>query len=186
MRKIIIFIILFGGIILMKMNTSTTENEVFSKNIINETCLESSSENKINTDTLEVSAENVIFSIQNIPDYIYKKMLGKSIPLEYKEVIDINKLSYLQISYYGFDEQSHNGEMIVNSKIANDVIEIFKELYEKKYPIEKMKLIDEYNANDELSMSDNNTSCFCYRTISGTQKLSNHSMRNSNRYKSII
>jgi len=113
-------------------------------------------------------------------------MLGKSIPLEYKDVIDINKLSYLQISYYGFDEQSHIGEMIVNSKIANDVIEIFKKLYEEKYPIEKMKLIDEYNANDELSMSDNNTSCFCYRTISGTQKLSNHSMRNSNRYKSII
>lgn len=57
------------------------------------------------------------------------------------------------------------GEMIVNSKLANDVLEIFKEAYEIEYPIEKIQLIDEYDANDELSMSDNNTSCFCYRVI---------------------
>lgn len=58
------------------------------------------------------------------------------------------------------------GEMIVNSKLENDVLEIFKEAYEVGYPVEKIKLIDEYDANDELSMSDNNTSCFCYRVIS--------------------
>lgn len=57
------------------------------------------------------------------------------------------------------------GEMIVNSKLANEVLEIFEEAYMLKYPIEKIKLIDEYNADDELSMSDNNTSCFCYRVI---------------------
>lgn len=59
-----------------------------------------------------------------------------------------------------------SGEMIVNSKLADEVLEIFKAAYEIEYPIEKIKLIDEYDANDELSMSDNNTSCFCYRFIS--------------------
>ena len=107
-------------------------------------------------------------------------MLGKSIPFEYKDKIDISTLSYLQVSYFGFDNESHIGEIIVNRKIANDVLAIFKELYDIKYPIEKIKLIDEYNANDELSMSDNNTSCFCYRVISGKNILSNHSKRNSN------
>ena len=54
------------------------------------------------------------------------------------------------------------------------MVDIFKELYEEKYPIEKIRLIDEYDAIDEKSMEDNNTSAFCYRVIEGTNKLSNH------------
>lgn len=127
-----------------------------------------------------------MFKSQEIPIEIYEKMLGKSIPLEYKENIDIKSLSYLKVSYFGFDNKTHIGEIIVNAKLADEVLEIFKELYEIKYPIEKIKLIDEYDANDELSMSDNNTSCFCYRLVSGTNRFSNHAKRYSNRYKSIV
>lgn len=105
-------------------------------------------------------------------------MLGNSIPFEYSDKIDISSLSYLQVSYIGFDNKTYIGELIVNSKISNDILEIFKELYDIKYPIEKIKLIDEYNADDELSMADNNTSCFCYRTIAGKNVISNHSKRN--------
>ena len=130
--------------------------------------------------------EKAMFKSQEIPKDIYEKMLGKSIPLEYKENVNITMLSYLQVSYFGFDNKTHIGEIIVNAKLAYEVLEIFKELYEIKYPIEKIKLIDEYNADDELSMSDNNTSCFCYRVISGTNMLSNHSKRYSDRYKSIV
>jgi len=51
-----------------------------------------------------------------------------------------------------------------------------KELYENQYPIEKMVLIDEYEADDEKSMEDNNTSAFNYRSINGSTKLSKHSL----------
>ncbi len=122
----------------------------------------------------KIQVEKPIFTSQEIPDHIYKNMIGKSIPEEYKDIVEIDKLSYLTISYYGFDNKFHIGEMIVNTNIATEVLEIFKELYEIKYPIEKIKLIDEYNGEDELSMQDNNTSCFCYRPISGTNKLSKH------------
>ena len=47
-------------------------------------------------------------------------------------------------------------------------------MYEANYPIEKVRLVDEYNADDETSMSANNSSCFNYRTISGTNKVSMH------------
>ena len=113
-------------------------------------------------------------------------MIGKSIPKEYVNKVSKSSLSYLKLSYIGFDGNSHIGEMIVNSKVSNQVLEIFKKLYEIKYPIEKIKLIDEYNADDEFSMSDNNTSCFCYRVVSGTSRLSNHSYRICHRYKSFI
>lgn len=38
-----------------------------------------------------------------------------------------------------------------------------------------MTLIDNYDADDERSMTANNTSAFCYRTVAGSTKLSTHS-----------
>lgn len=153
MSKFVVFVILFSSLIVKSSNISFDEAELSSPEI--------SFEETITSD-MTVSPT---FTISNIPDSIYENMLGKSIPLEYKDYVDRNSLSYLQLSYYGFDGNSYIGEMVVSSKAANDVLQIFKELYDIHYPIEKIKLIDEYNADDELSMSDNNTSCFCYRVI---------------------
>jgi hypothetical protein len=43
---------------------------------------------------------------------------------------------------------------------AAALTDIFKKLYENNYPIEKIRLVDEYDADDEKSMRDNNSSCF--------------------------
>lgn len=64
--------------------------------------------------------------------------------------------------------------MVVNKQIADVVVNIFRQLYDAKYPIQRMVLPDVYNADDELQMRDNNTSSFCYRTISGSATLSKH------------
>ena len=53
---------------------------------------------------------------------------------------------------------------------------VFQKLYQAGYPIEKIRLIDDYGGDDAASMRDNNTSCFHFRTISGSPKLSKHSM----------
>ena len=47
-------------------------------------------------------------------------------------------LAYIKLTHYGFDENMHYGEMVVDKRLAEDVVEIFKELYDKKYPIEKV------------------------------------------------
>lgn len=166
MARFIIFLILFLGVICINYNICEIEN------------IESSYDNT----QLDFSSESVyndssVFTSCEIPDNIYENMIGKSIPTQYVNKVDKTSLSYLQLSYIGFDGNSHIGKMIVSSKVSSEVLEIFKKLYEIKYPIEKIRLIDEYNADDELSMSDNNTSCFCYRAVSGTSRLSNHSYR---------
>lgn len=51
--------------------------------------------------------------------------MTKNIPISFDE------LSYLTLSYYGFDANTHLGEMIVNKEVASDVVDIFKEIYEK-------------------------------------------------------
>ena len=114
------------------------------------------------------------FSQQQIPDRVFARMQGKSFPVGCK--LSRNDLRYLRIKHYDLQGRVHEGEMICNKRIANDLIDIFKELYRQKYPIERMRLIDDYDADDEKSMRANNTSCFCYRRVEGYNKLSNHSM----------
>ncbi|MCK9444470.1 MAG: M15 family metallopeptidase [Tissierellaceae bacterium] len=118
--------------------------------------------------------EEEIFAYGPIPDYIVERMMGVS--YVENEHITIEDLAYIQISHWGFDEKVHIGELIVNAQVAEEVVEIFRELFAAKYPIEKMKLIDEYGADDNLSMMDNNSSAFCYREVAGSNgKLSKHS-----------
>ena len=64
--------------------------------------------------------------------------------------------------------------MIVNKQIADVVVRILRELYDARYPIQRMLLPDVYDADDEKQMRDNNSSCFCYRAIAGSTKLSKH------------
>ena len=109
-----------------------------------------------------------------IPDDIFAKMQGKS----YKDdcTIPRDDLRYIHVLHKNIEGETLEGEMVCSTLIAEDLLEIFWELYEQNYPIEKMRLIDEYDANDELSMTDNNSSCFNYRTISHTNKISKHGL----------
>lgn len=112
------------------------------------------------------------FYREELTDEVFARMDGVSYPQNAQ--IGREELCYLRVLHTGFDEKTYIGELVVNQKIADDVLDIMKELYEKRYPIEKMLLIDEYGADDEASMSDNNTSAFNYRTIAGTNRLSKH------------
>lgn len=113
------------------------------------------------------------FYYEDITEQLAQKINGKS----YKPNNDIaiTQLKHVVVQYIDFSNNTQTGELIVNEKIAQDTVDIFKELYLASYPIEKIKLIDEYDANDELSMEDNNTSCFNYRTVDGKTTLSDHS-----------
>lgn len=107
---------------------------------------------------------------------ISKSIVQRINGISYKpnDNVSISDLRYVKVLHYDIDNRIHLGELICNKMIADDLVNIFFELYCEQYPIHKMVLIDEYGADDEKSMSDNNTSCFCYRTIAGTDRLSNH------------
>ena len=114
------------------------------------------------------------FYVSDIPSSVWKNMQGKS----YTEgcPVEKNELRYVHVMYVDFAGRTSDGELIVNKLIADDVLDIFRQLYEAEYPIEKIALIDEYHGDDELSMSDNNTSAFNFRMIAGTDTVSTHGM----------
>lgn len=131
------------------------------------------SDRKSDTETPEASYADD-FYISEIPDDIFAKMQGKS----YKEdcTVPRDDLRYVHVLHMGFDGEMKAGELVVSRKIADDVLEIFEELYKADYPIEKVRLVDEYDADDEASMSDNNSSAFNFRFISHTTRISKHGL----------
>ena len=84
------------------------------------------------------------------------------------------QLDTLQVRHIDFQGVAKEGVIVCNREISQDLREIFDELYRRKYPIERIRPISEYGDDDERSMQANNTSCYCYRPIAGSSKLSKH------------
>jgi len=78
------------------------------------------------------------------------------------------------MSYLGFDGRAHEGEMVVATKHAADVVAVFARLYRAEFPIERMVLVDEYDGDDGRSMQANNTSSYNCRRVAGTDRWSEH------------
>lgn len=108
----------------------------------------------------------------DIPEWVKVRITGKS--YNPTGLVNLNQLKYIPILHRDAEGNILGGELICNAMIASDLEAIFKELYREEYPIERMVLIDAYNADDIESMRANNTSCFNYRVIAGSNKLSKH------------
>jgi hypothetical protein len=127
----------------------------------------------------EVSADAVrqfgvarCFAADTLTDAVFSRIWRKS----YREGCTIARadLRYLRVLHMDGEGKTRTGEMICNRMIASDLVDIFRKLYEAHYPIQRMVLIDEYNADDETSMRANNSSCFNFRKVEGSKKLSKH------------
>ena len=92
-----------------------------------------------------------------------------------QKVNNKTELTLLKLSYINMKGETRIGELVVDKNLSEEVVDIFEEIYNCKFPIEKMITIDYYNCNDDKSMEDNNTSAFNYRMVSGSRKLSDHS-----------
>lgn len=114
------------------------------------------------------------FWISEVDDALMARMKGKS----YKDncPIPVEDLRYVHVLHKDLQGNTHEGELVCNVYIAKDVLEIFRGLYEAGYPIERVRLVDEYDADDETSMRDNNSSCFNFRFITHSTKISKHGL----------
>lgn len=115
------------------------------------------------------------FKVEEINDAIFNRMWLKSwkknCPLSRKD------LRYLKVLHRNAEGKSQRGELVVNVSIANKVVKIFQQLYEAGYRIERMVLIDNYNADDETAMRANNSSAFNFRFMAGsTKRISKHGL----------
>ncbi len=126
----------------------------------------------VSANVVECYGKDRCFGIDTISDRVFSRMKGKSFKADC--TVKRSDLRYLRTLHSDADGKIHIGEMVCNKAIAQDLLDIFRQLYDARYPIERMVLIDEYEADDEMSMRANNTSCFNFRRVAGSAKLSKH------------
>jgi len=114
------------------------------------------------------------FTAEKIDKTVQTRMRGRS----FKRgcTVALSSLRYLRVLHYDSEGNIRLGEMVCSNVISGDLLSIFHKLYEARYPIERMVLIDDYGADDERSMAANNTTCFNFRLVAGSRRLSKHSL----------
>ena len=77
----------------------------------------------------------------------------------------IDNLSLYEVKYISTDGKLHQGQVLSNKEIEQDVKEMFEIMLREKFVVEKVIPIVKYDWDDNKSMEDNNTYSFCYRDM---------------------
>ncbi len=86
----------------------------------------------------------------------------------------------VKLKYYSSDGKIHQGKLVVDADLKNDIKKVFALALKERFPIYSVIPISDKRFrkdgrwDDELSMEANNTSAFNYREITGGGRLSNH------------
>ena len=113
-----------------------------------------------------------IFTREPLSEEIIEKITG--VTFHDNTPFDYSFLTYVTVTHVNFDGERMIGHLIVADEIGDEVLEIFREIYESGFPIHTIKLIDYFNANDYESMAANNSHAFNFRYIAGTNVISRH------------
>ena len=88
--------------------------------------------------------------------------------------VPLARLSYLQVSFRGFDGGAHTGELVVAATVAPAVVRIFHTLYDDSFPIEQMQLPTGADLTAAPTGDGNDTAGFVCRTARGQKRFSAH------------
>ncbi|MFI6522226.1 M15 family metallopeptidase [Spirillospora sp. NPDC050679] len=84
-------------------------------------------------------------------------------------------LRMIEMTYWGMDGRTHpDGRLVVNEKAADDLVKVFRTLYDQRYPIRRMEPVDRYKGDDWESIEADNTSAFNCRSATGGSHWSQH------------
>jgi hypothetical protein len=58
--------------------------------------------------------------------------------------VRLSQLRLLTVSHWGFDGRPHTGQLVVNRDVAAPLRTVFRRLYQVRFPIRHMRLVDAY------------------------------------------
>jgi hypothetical protein len=88
--------------------------------------------------------------------------------------VPLRRLAYVTVSFRGFDGHAHTGELVVAARVAPQVVQVFRELYEARFPIEEMRLPTTADLRAKPTGDGNNTAAFVCRAARGQRSFSAH------------
>ena len=81
--------------------------------------------------------------------------------------VPVEDLRRLDLAYWDYQGAPAVGAVIVHADQAEKVVRVFAALFDARFPIESLRPIAEFGADDDASMAANNTSGFNCREIDG-------------------
>ncbi len=67
--------------------------------------------------------------------------------------VPLSDLRVLTVSHWGFDGRSHTGQLVVHRDAASKLAQVFRRLYELRFPIREMRLRVVYSSNPPNDVS---------------------------------
>jgi hypothetical protein len=82
--------------------------------------------------------------------------------------VALEDLRYVTVTYWGFDDRPHTGELIVNAAAADAMVGVFEQLYAARFPIEEMRVVRADELDAPPTGDGNNTTAFSCRPATGS------------------
>ncbi len=121
-------------------------------------------------------ADRFVAEIRPIAEVVRDRISGVSWREPDARCPRLDQLAYLSLAHVAMDGGVARGELIVATAIAERTVELFRRLFAIGFPIRQMKLVDDYAASDDASMTADNSSAFNFRVVAGTDVLSQHAL----------
>jgi hypothetical protein len=58
--------------------------------------------------------------------------------------VGFGRLRLLRVTHWGFDGEVHSGRLVVHRNSAQPLLQTMRELFELRFPIRRMRLVDAY------------------------------------------
>jgi len=88
--------------------------------------------------------------------------------------VHADQLAWVRLTFWGFDHRRHTGELLVNAVAADDLVQVFRTLYDARYPIEEMRISTRPELDAQPTGDGNNTGVFACRPTTGGTSFSQH------------
>lgn len=83
-------------------------------------------------------------------------------------------LAWVRVTFWGFDDARHTGELLVNGAVASKVVQVFHALYDARFPIEEMRITGKSEQTAAPTGDGNDTGSFNCRPVRGATTYSQH------------
>lgn len=81
--------------------------------------------------------------------------------------VALKALRLVRLSFWNFEKEITEGKLVVHGSQTENIVEVFRKMFSKRFPIRRMHLVDRYGGNDNRSMNRDNTSAFNCREVAG-------------------
>ena len=88
--------------------------------------------------------------------------------------VAVSELRLVMVSHWTFAGRAVQGRLVVNRDAAGAIVGVMRRLFVAHFPIQRMRPVEAYGADDERSMAANNTSAFNCRRVAGSDSWSQH------------